>query len=392
MRVLLVGPRGHGGEEVYVETLAAHPPEGVTYVRAGGFHEGAPGAPCRVVEEVLLNRLLHPLAVPDLGLRSLRLRERFDLVHVHAHPVRLGGLGDTPLVMSEGSSSAVYLGDYLAWDDARLAQGYARTRRLYRAAGVHDRLLRLERVDRAYVFSHWARGVNLRWGAEAEKMDVVHPGFPTPPPLERAGRDTFTFLFVGTDFERKGGFELVEAFAALAPIHPRARLLLVCSDPARPNPDRAVHSWVSGARRAAALNVMAALEREGRLERHPLGDRDALYRTFYPRADAFVMPSHAEGFGFTNVEAASCGLPVVSSTAGAIPEAVRDGETGLLVPPGDVPALLAALTRLLAEPLLAARLGAAGRADFLARFTLERFRAEVGRVYALAREHRCAAS
>lgn len=392
MRTLLVGPRGHGGEEVYVDTLAAHPALGVTYVRAGGFHEGAPGAPCSVLREVLLNRTLHPLTIPDMGLRALRLREPFDLVHVHAHPVHLSGLGRTPLVMSEGSSSAVYLRDYLNWDERRLARGYARARRLYRACGVHDRLLNLDRVDRAYVFSHWARAVNLRWGADPDKLDVVHPGFPTPPEVDRGGRDRFTFLFVGTDFERKGGFEVVEAFAGLAPAHPAAHLLLVSPDPAVPNPDRAVHSWVAPGRRAAALDLLRGLEEQGRATRRPLAARDALYARVYPQADAFVMPSHAEGFGFTNVEAASFGLPVVSSSAGAIPEAVRDGETGLLVAPGDVAALQRAMTRLLAEAGLAARMGAAGRADFLARFTLERFRAEVGRVYRLACEHRCAAS
>ncbi len=392
MRALLVGPQGHGGEEVYVRTLLENPPDGLRYVRAGGFHEGAPGAPCRVVEEVLLNRLVHPFGIPDMGFRALRLRDRFDLVHVHAHPIRLAGLGRTPLVMSEGSSSAVYLRDYLGWDDERLARDYRRTARLYHFFGVHDRLLNLRRVDRAYVFSRWARELNLRWGADPAKLDVVYPGFPVPEPVDRSRHDTFTFLFVGTDFERKGGFEVVAAFDALAAEHPHARLRLVSSDPAVPNPDRAVHAWVTENARAAGLRTIARLREAGRLEWRPLTPRAALYAEIYPDADAFVMPSRAEGFGFTNVEAASFALPVVSSTVGAIPEAVLHGETGLLVAPGDVEALRGAMGRLLTEAGLACRLGAAGRADFLARFTLERFRAEVGRVYRAAVEARCAAS
>lgn len=99
------------------------------------------------------------------------------------------------------------------------------------------------------------------------------------------------------------------------------------------------------------------------------------------------MPSHAEGFGFTNVEALSFGLPVISSHVGAIPEAVQDGVTGSLVPPGDVDALSQAMERLLADPSLARRLGDAGRRDFLARFTLDRFHRDVGRVYRQALEH-----
>jgi glycosyltransferase involved in cell wall biosynthesis len=392
LRALLVGPRGHGGEEVYVRSLADHPPEGVAYVQAGGFHEGAPGAPCRVLEEVLLNRLAHPWLIPDLGFRALSLRARFDLVHVHAHPVRLSGLGDVPLVMSEGSSSAVYLGDYLGWDDERLAHGYARARRAYRALRIHDRLLNLERVARVYVFSRWARDVNVRWGADPAKLDVVYPGWPTPAPVDRAGRETCTFLFVGTDFERKGGFEVVEAFDAVAARRAHVRLVVVSPDPGVPHPDRARHGWVPEARRARTLRRLAQLEAAGRVVRHALLPQARLYAELYPAADAFVMPSRAEGFGFTNVEALSFGLPVVSSRVGAIPETVEHERTGLLVEPGDVDALARSLERLASDRALAARLGQAARADFLARFTLERFRSEVGRVYRDALEGRCGAS
>jgi len=380
-RVLLVGPKGHGGEEVYVRTLRENPPRGMEYVAAGSFHEGAPGAPCRTMEEIVLNRTVHPFLVPDLGFRSLVLRDRFDLVHVHAHPVRLGGLGGTPLVMSEGSSSAVYLQEYLGWSDGRVQRAHARTRRVYRALGIHDRLLNLARVDRAYVFSNWAREVNIRWGADPAKMTVVYPGFPTPPEVPRAGRSTFTFLFVGTDFERKGGYEVVEAFTDVHRRDPSARLLVVSPDPRQSNPDRAVHSWVDSGRRARALEQLDRLEAAGVAERHLLVDRDRLLGAFYPRGDAFVMPSHAEGFGFTNVEALSFGMPVLSSRVGAIPETVRHEVTGFLVAPGDVAGLAARMEQLAADPAAAARMGAAARADFLARFTMERFRSELGRVY-----------
>jgi glycosyltransferase involved in cell wall biosynthesis len=383
-RILLVGPRGHGGEEVYVRTILENPPAGVEYVPAGSFHEGAPGAPCRRVEEVLLNRLVHPLVIPDMGFRALALRERFDLVHVHAHPVRLARRGRTPLVMSEGSSSAVYLQDYLGWSDARLERAYARARRVYRALGIHDRLLNLERVSRAYVFSRWARDLNVRWGADPAKLDVVYPGFPSPDPVDRRGRETFTFLFVGTDFERKGGFEVVEAFAEVAGRRPEARLMLVCPDPSFSNPDRAVHSWVAPERKERVLARLQEMEKAGKAVRRPLLPQPALFAEAYPAADAFVMPSHAEGFGFTNVEALSFGLPAVSSTVGAIPETVDSGRTGLLVPPGDVAALASAMEGLLADPARARRLGDAGRADFLARFTRDRFRAELARVYRAA--------
>jgi len=130
------------------------------------------------------------------------------------------------------------------------------------------------------------------------------------------------------------------------------------------------------------------LQGRGLVEWHPLQVRSRLYEAFYPRADAFVMPSHAEGFGFTNVEAASFALPVISSPVGAIPEAVTQGVTGLLVPAGEVAALEQAMTALVGDPDRANALGTSGREDFLSRFTMERFRGEVGRVYQQALECR----
>ena len=386
VQALLVGPGGHGGEGVYMQTLAEHPPDGVEYVRTGGFHEGGPGVRCEKLREIALNRIVHPLAIPDMGFRALRLRARFDLVHVHAHPVSLRGLRGAPLVMSEGSSAAVYVGAYLGWDDDRLGRGLRRTRRLYRALGIADRLLALERTAGAYVFSDWAREVNLRWGADPSKLEVIVPGFPTPPAVDRSAHEGFTVVFVGGDFERKGGFELVEAFAQAVRERPELRLVLAGSDPAARNPDRLIHEWVPAARRARGLETIAALERDGSLRRLPWVSREQLLREVYPSADAFAMPTHAEGFGFTNVEAMSFGLPVVTSTAGPATEIVAHETTGLLVAPGDVGALRDALLRLASEPRTAARMGDAGRRAFLERFTIERFRAQLGRFYERALE------
>jgi glycosyltransferase involved in cell wall biosynthesis len=78
-------------------------------------------------------------------------------------------------------------------------------------------------------------------------------------------------------------------------------------------------------------------------------------------ADVVVVPSRREGFGLAAVEAMACGTPVIAAAAGGLPEVVRDGENGLLVPPGDPAAIARALERLL-DPQLRARLAAAGPA------------------------------
>ncbi|AYM64414.1 glycosyltransferase family 4 protein [Agrobacterium fabrum] len=79
----------------------------------------------------------------------------------------------------------------------------------------------------------------------------------------------------------------------------------------------------------------------------------------------------AEPFGRVVVEAMMCGRPVVATRGGGVAEIIRDGETGLLVPPGDASALAAALGTILSDPALAQRLGQSGREDVSDRFSLQ---------------------
>jgi glycosyltransferase involved in cell wall biosynthesis len=96
---------------------------------------------------------------------------------------------------------------------------------------------------------------------------------------------------------------------------------------------------------------------------------DALAR-LYGEAEVAVVPSLYEGFSLPAIEAMSCGVAVVATTGGALPEVVgTDGETGLLVAPDDPGALASAIARLLDDPELRATLGAAGRERVINRFT-----------------------
>jgi glycosyltransferase involved in cell wall biosynthesis len=90
----------------------------------------------------------------------------------------------------------------------------------------------------------------------------------------------------------------------------------------------------------------------------------------YAEAEVAVVPSLYEGFSLPAIEAMACGVPLVATTGGALPEVVgTHGETGLLVPPDDPGALAAMLLRALGDPALRARVGAAGRTRALERFT-----------------------
>jgi glycosyltransferase involved in cell wall biosynthesis len=106
---------------------------------------------------------------------------------------------------------------------------------------------------------------------------------------------------------------------------------------------------------------------------HGFVDR-AVVRDFCQSHDVLVFPSQwDEPFAAVPVEAMSTGMAVVATTAGGTPEAVTDGETGLLVPPADPQALAAAIRRLADDPDLRRRLGAAAARVATERFSFERY-------------------
>jgi glycosyltransferase involved in cell wall biosynthesis len=144
-------------------------------------------------------------------------------------------------------------------------------------------------------------------------------------------------LFMGGDFPRKGGFDLLRAWhdGALAE---RATLDLVTDWP------------LEADRLPAGVRLVRGI-----------APYTPAWRELWQRADLFVMPPHHEAFGMVFQEAAAAALPVVATRVNAIPEIVRDGRTGVLVPPGDPAALARAVRALVDSPPERRRLGAAAR-------------------------------
>jgi glycosyltransferase involved in cell wall biosynthesis len=191
--------------------------------------------------------------------------------------------------------------------------------------------------------------------APGARIEVLTNAVALPAPGEwRAARDSRpTVLFLGDVSRRKGVHDLVRAFAAIAPRHPRARL--VCAGEGALEDLRRLAERLGLSQRIACPGWLAAERKNAELA----------------AATIFVLPSYAEGLPMALLEAMSFALPVIATPVGAIPQVISDGVNGLLVPAGDVPALAAALARLLGEPALRARLGAAARASIEARFSLE---------------------
>ena len=100
------------------------------------------------------------------------------------------------------------------------------------------------------------------------------------------------------------------------------------------------------------------------------GVSDAELARLYAEAQVAVVPSLYEGFSLPAIEAMSCGVPVVATTGGALPEVVGTaGDTGVLVEPDDPEALVTAIRELLDDEAMRARIGAAGRVRAMERFT-----------------------
>jgi phosphatidylinositol alpha-1,6-mannosyltransferase len=130
---------------------------------------------------------------------------------------------------------------------------------------------------------------------------------------------------------------------------------------------RVVYQMAGAGSEAYRRKVEAACAKNGIRAEFLDDTEDSALPSLYARCAIYAQASHregnsVEGFGISLLEAQFHGCPVVSCRTGGVPEAVRDGETGLLVPENDQPALTDALARLIAEPDFRRTLGDAGRA------------------------------
>ena len=191
-----------------------------------------------------------------------------------------------------------------------------------------------------------ARLVASDYGVPAERIAVARPGS-DPAPMSHGSQDgVVRLLSVGAIVPRKGFDVLITALATLTDLSWR---LTIAGDRTR---DR---------------NAAARLDAD--IARHALGDRIAApgavspqrLAALYAEADVFVLASHFEGYGMAYAEAVAHGLPVIGTSAGAIPDTVPP-DAGLLVDPGDSFALAKALRRVIGDAGLRRRLASAARA------------------------------
>jgi glycosyltransferase involved in cell wall biosynthesis len=158
------------------------------------------------------------------------------------------------------------------------------------------------------------------------------------------------------DVPLKGLTYLIEALAKVRTERPDAHLVVI----GRPRHKSAVPAQLERLGLDGAVEFVSGVSDERIVE-------------LYAEAELAVVPSLYEGFSLPAVEAMACGVPLVATTGGALPEVVgTNGESALTVPPQDPSALATAIVRALDDPVLRDRLGEGGRRRVLDRFTWRR--------------------
>ena len=227
--------------------------------------------------------------------------------------------------------------------------------------------------DVVVAISSYTAGEIARFARTPVRVIPYTLGFASGAAARLPSRDGgLRILFVGRLVERKGVTHLIEAVRRLPP-GSKPRLTVIGDGPER----TALEAQI--ARDALADRVTV----RGRVSEAELKDA-------YASSDVLVLPSildargDTEGLGVVLLEAMSYGVPVIGSNLGGITDIVRDGETGLLVPPGDPGQLAAALQRLATDRDLSSRLGEAGRKHVAAAFGWPAIMAQWEECYAAA--------
>jgi glycosyltransferase involved in cell wall biosynthesis len=295
--------------------------------------------------------LRHPFEEILLAAGAARTRNRFD---AHGAPLTIAarsmlarrrGMAGLDGVIQIGSGFILSADTpYVTLEDMTLRQGgathpvFSRMSARGVAAWEKRRAVVYERAHMCAAASHWtADSLVGDYGVQPERVAVV--GFGANHLAASAERDWSRprFLFVGVDWERKGGPQLLRAFSRLHDVDPQTTLDLVGGHPPVDQEGVTAHGELSKSRAE---------------DRRLIGE-------LFARCTCLAVPSLIEPFGIVYVEAGSSGIPSIASGAGGGGDIVgSDG--GIVVAPGDEQALFQAM-RALADPDTARRMGQAAR-------------------------------
>lgn len=345
-----------GGENTYTRTLLEYPPAGVVYTHyTQALREGR--IQFSLWQKPLDSLIKLRLVPPGAGIVCVTLKDDFDLVHAHVYSVKISNQ-HLPVILSDSSSNTLFLKDYLGWSERRIKTQLAFKKALYKKTNVIDPDVTPESAANLIVWSQFAKKLHTDFGADEDTITVIPPGLPSQTgfpsqtglpsqKLHRKKNEVVNILFIGTWFERKGGEILLKAYRKLKEKELKVKLTLV----GKINND---------------------LENEKDIECFAYISRQQLLAEFFTAADILVLvPPKVEGYGLVVAEAMSFGIPSVVSRVCALPELVKDGETGLVVSPNSSEELFTALEKLVTQNKLRERLGQQARSRFEKKYLVD---------------------
>ncbi len=287
-------------------------------------------------------------------------RRRFDIIHAHFGPNGIRGA----YLLDAGLLRGPLITSFHGYDVNVFPRRYGPS--VYR---------RLFAVGQAYTANtRFTRERAIAWGCPADRIEVLPVGLdpgryrfrertPAPDGVVRV-------LSVGNLVEVKGLEYGIRSVAQLAERFPRLHYTIVGDGPLR----RRLETLAESLRIADRVTFTGALP-------------DVEVEAHYEAAHVFILPGVVasdgaeEGQGLVLVEAQASGLPVVASRVGGIPETVAEGESAVLVPPGDVPALAEAIAQLIESPGRWVGMGRAGRRLVESRYDRDRLAEQLEQLY-----------
>ncbi|MBC8139654.1 MAG: glycosyltransferase family 4 protein [Fibrella sp.] len=226
--------------------------------------------------------------------------------------------------------------------------GYSQSRAAFLGGWKRRATARLyQQSAHLFAWSEWvAQSLRDDYGVSDEKITTVAPGVDVslfrPTPEQKPGDGVVRLLFVGGDFERKGG-----------------DMLLRWARQTRTTIPWELHLVTRDVQTDLPAGVFA---------HYGITNNSPELVRLYQRSDLFVLPTRADCYSLVAIEAMASGLPVVCTDLGGIPEIVAEGETGMLIPPDNFDELAMRLDCLVESPNLRARMSQAARARALSCF------------------------
>jgi glycosyltransferase involved in cell wall biosynthesis len=281
-----------------------------------------------------------------LAIARAHRKRPLDALFVHTGMIAILAadyVGRIPTMLSFDATPLNY-DELAAWYGHKVGTGPVERAKLL----VHRAVM--ARAQKMTTWSQWTKDSLVRdYGVASENVTVIHPGttfahFPDPSARRERRPGPMRILFVGGDFVRKGGDLLVDVFRKH--LRGSSELHLVTS---------------ADVRGGDGVSVYAGLKPHS----------PELLR-LYAEADVFVFPTRADCFGVVLAEAMAASLPIVTTRVAAIPEAVKDGESGFVIESDDADALRDRLERLAQSPELRRQMGQSSRKVGEARFDIEK--------------------